>query len=99
MRSGVQGEPVALPPHQAVAIAMVLHELATNAAKYGALLSLSGQAVERRARKGLGTLLIEQSLAYDLEGSGELRFERGRPRRRAGLPRSAERPSGDGRVG
>jgi PAS domain S-box-containing protein len=31
------GEPVALPPRTAVTLALALHELATNAAKYGAL--------------------------------------------------------------
>ena len=98
------GPAVALPPRQAVALAMVLHELATNAAKYGALSvpggrvgvgwevddgegeggvrrvrlawrEVGGPAVREPARKGFGTVLIEQSLLHDLEGTGGLRFE------------------------
>lgn len=33
----MEGEPIPLPPGHSVAISMVLHELGTNAAKYGAL--------------------------------------------------------------
>lgn len=33
----IEGPPVRLSPHQAVAMSLVLHELATNAAKHGAL--------------------------------------------------------------
>lgn len=33
----IEGPPVNLPPRSAIAIALALHELATNAAKYGAL--------------------------------------------------------------
>lgn len=42
-RYGLEGENVPLNPKAAIAIAMVLHELATNAAKYGALSSDSGK--------------------------------------------------------
>ena len=39
----IAGEDVALPPAAAQAIAMALHELATNAAKYGALSAPDGR--------------------------------------------------------
>jgi two-component sensor histidine kinase/NO-binding membrane sensor protein with MHYT domain len=38
----LQGEDVELPPRDALALGMVFHELATNAAKYGALSTPSG---------------------------------------------------------
>jgi two-component system, chemotaxis family, CheB/CheR fusion protein len=41
-RLRIQGEPVQLPPELATPFALVLHELATNAAKYGALSSEKG---------------------------------------------------------
>ncbi|MFW5654254.1 MAG: HWE histidine kinase domain-containing protein [Roseicyclus sp.] len=39
----LEGEPVELKPRAALALSMVFHELATNAAKYGALLAEEGQ--------------------------------------------------------
>ncbi len=41
-RFGVEGPRLLLPPRSVVAISLALHELATNAAKYGALLTPSG---------------------------------------------------------
>jgi len=48
----VRGEPVALKPKAALAVSMAIHELATNAAKYGALSAPGGRVqVEWRRRR------------------------------------------------
>jgi PAS domain S-box-containing protein len=39
----IEGEPVALTPKQALGLSLVLHELSTNAAKYGALSQSEGR--------------------------------------------------------
>ncbi len=42
-RISLRGAPVRLPPRMVLALAMALHELATNAAKYGALSNATGR--------------------------------------------------------
>ena len=101
-RVAIAGPPVTLTPRAGLALALAVHELATNAAKYGALshrdgrLSVSwrevdtaGQAilridwreeggppVERPAKRGFGTTLIERALAYEFDARVERSFAR-----------------------
>ena len=102
-RVAIAGPPLLLPPKEAVSIAMALHELSTNAIKYGALSNETGKIslqwsttggqdrpevlltwtesdgppVVAPARKGFGSLLLERTLAQDLEGEVTVRFEPG----------------------
>jgi two-component sensor histidine kinase len=99
-RIHVQGPPVQVPPRMALALAMALQELVTNAVKYGALSNGVGQIrvqwnlsrktmpdrlhllweeadgppVQKPARRGFGTRLIERSLAHDLNGQVQIEF-------------------------
>ncbi|PWB93896.1 HWE histidine kinase domain-containing protein [Methylosinus sporium] len=51
----IDGEPVALKPKAALAVSMAIHELTTNAAKYGALSTPGGRVrVEWRRRREKG---------------------------------------------
>jgi PAS domain S-box-containing protein len=95
------GPPVLLPPKQALAITMALHELFTNAVKHGALSSESGlielnwnvsgasepaltinwherggPAVVPPQHKGFGSMLLERTLALDLDGEVATEFHR-----------------------
>ena len=50
----IQGSPVWLKPSAALSLGMVLHEMATNAAKHGALSAESGRVSVRWAREEIG---------------------------------------------
>ena len=100
-RLHLNGPDVRLSPRMALALAMALQELVTNAVKYGALSNDAGEIriqwmldrtkvppclhlrweesggppVQPPKRRGFGTRLIERSLAMDLEGDVEIRFD------------------------
>lgn len=94
----VDGPAFLLSPKQALAVALALHELQTNALKYGALsvdggtVSLvwkpvpegrleilwqenGGPPVTPPARRGFGTMMLEQGLVTELNGSATLDFQ------------------------
>jgi PAS domain S-box-containing protein len=66
-RVTVSGPAVALPPNKALLVAMFLHELGTNAVKYGALSQLSGK-VDLRWREERAT--ERSQLAIEWRESG-----------------------------
>ena len=61
MRTQIDGPTVVLKPDLAQAIAVALHELATNAAKYGALSVPEGQVRVAWSRAGDGRLVLRWS--------------------------------------
>jgi two-component system CheB/CheR fusion protein len=101
-RVHVEGEEVLLSPKLALALSMAIHELATNAIKYGALSTGSGRVdigwqlkaegrhdrlqlqwvesggppVQASVRRGFGTRLITEGLAYELNGEASLQYEK-----------------------
>lgn len=99
-RAEVRGDDVMLPADHAVGLGLILHELTTNAHRYGAWsshqgvvnidweikdtpvrgLSLTwreegGPTVEKPDELGLGTRLIQRSLAKVLDSEVQLNFE------------------------
>jgi len=95
-RAVIDGDEVPIPVQSAGAVGLVLHELATNAVKHGALSVPSGRVevtwrlegdslrlewresggppVVAPARRGFGSVLIEQAIPYELRGSTSLDF-------------------------
>lgn len=97
-RCSIQGPDFRLKPQAAVSISLAIHELATNAVKYGALSDAQGHVRVSWARehdrfwfewresggpplsgapktRGFGTRLIERTLAAELGGKVEIKFE------------------------
>jgi PAS domain S-box-containing protein len=58
VRAWIGGRPLALTPSAAQSLAMIVHELATNAAKYGALSSAEGRVHIDWKRNAAGELVI-----------------------------------------
>jgi PAS domain S-box-containing protein len=97
-RVSLEGPSVMLPPKLAQSLALMLHELTTNAAKYGALSVETGRVrlrwevsprpqrlrlvwresegppVGPPARRGFGSMLIEQSLAYEFLSKVDVQY-------------------------
>lgn len=99
-RCEIRGPDFKLAPQAAVSLSLAIHELATNAAKYGALSTSAGRVqiswtsnedesfqfewreeggppVAPPTREGFGTRMIKRSLAADLRGTVDIRFEPG----------------------
>ncbi|USQ93844.1 sensor histidine kinase [Caulobacter sp. RL271] len=55
----LEGPPLPLRPNAAVALAMIFHELATNASKYGALSTPAGQVAVRWSLDGRTRLVVD----------------------------------------
>jgi two-component system, chemotaxis family, sensor kinase Cph1 len=94
----IEGSDITLSARRALSVAMAIHELATNAAKYGALSSATGSvwvrwsslqaenrialewvetggpAAHKPRRRGFGSLLLQEILPADLDGTIELNF-------------------------
>jgi PAS domain S-box-containing protein len=99
-RVTLSGPRILLPPREALALAMALHELCTNAVKYGALSNDTGRItlewsrsevpdaqlelvwrehggppVSPPTRRGFGSLLLDRTLAHDLNGKVAMEFK------------------------
>ena len=102
-RVRIEGEELLLSPKHALALSMAIHELATNASKYGALslpgggvsvrwrveaanpptaadvlhlhwVEHGGPPVDEPTRRGFGTRLITEGLAFELNGQASLHY-------------------------
>ena len=96
-RLAVEGPPVMIEARAYQTLALVLHEMMTNAAKYGALsarigrLSIAwrmeserglvidwreadGPTVTPPSRRGFGTVVVEQSIPFELKGTAAVDY-------------------------
>jgi two-component system CheB/CheR fusion protein len=97
----LSGRDLFVSARSAVVFGMIFHELATNAAKYGALADGAGSvnvkwrtegdgdsgtfllewrerggpAARAEHKRGFGINFIERSVAYELRGAAEMRFD------------------------
>ena len=98
VRLTVSGPPVMIEARAYQSLALVLHELITNAAKYGALsvkegrltiawelnktddliltwLERDGPLVKAPKRRGFGSIVVEQSIPFELQGEAQISYE------------------------
>ncbi|MCR5879183.1 PAS domain-containing sensor histidine kinase [Phenylobacterium sp. J367] len=96
----VEGPNLNLPPGAALSLAMALHELGTNAAKYGALSVAEGRVAVRWEREDGALQLVWQErggppvVPPTRQGFGSRLIERGLPRELGGRARLEFAPGG-----
>ncbi len=106
----LSGPPVMVDARAYQTLALVLHEMMTNAAKYGALSSKTGRvsiawtleetgdlslawaesdgpAVEAPRRRGFGSIVVEQSIPFELKGGATIAYAPSGVRARFTIPR------------
>ena len=99
-RLALDGPPVMIEARAYQTLALVLHEMMTNAAKYGALsiegaqlkivwsveddrglvlqwIESGGPSVAPPSRRGFGTVVVEQSIPFELKGTAQIEYAAG----------------------
>ena len=115
-RLQIEGDDMLLAPVAFSAVALVMHELVTNSAKYGALsveqgtvtVSLApdetgalqidwaehgGPPVAAPTRRGFGSVIIERSIPYELNGAASIDYDPAGVRARFTIPETYVRPA------
>jgi two-component sensor histidine kinase len=72
----LDGPPISVQANTAVTLSLILHELATNAAKYGALLSENGRIAVSWTKRATGLDEYEISLRWRESGGPRVRLPR-----------------------